>query len=45
MKADSLPFGGSEFLVEQLCLKHLNVFSITLKSSYALQKFRISQVT
>ncbi|KAK2651489.1 hypothetical protein Ddye_011345 [Dipteronia dyeriana] len=37
---DSVLFGGHEFLVEELlCLKYINVLTITLKSSDALVRF------
>ncbi|KAJ4718292.1 NBS-LRR type disease resistance protein [Melia azedarach] len=36
---DSVLFGGSDILVEELlCLKHLNVLTLTLKSFHALQR-------
>ncbi|TXG56723.1 hypothetical protein EZV62_018036 [Acer yangbiense] len=40
---DSVLFGGHEFLVEELlCLKYINVLTITLKSSDALRRFSSS---
>ncbi|KAK3219594.1 hypothetical protein Dsin_013564 [Dipteronia sinensis] len=40
---DSVLFGGHEFLVEELlCLKYINVLTVTIKSSDALRRFSSS---